>query len=311
MTHERDIERLLDHWFTDGPTEAPDRVIDVVADRIARQSQRPGWRLDWRHPVMNPALKFGAAIAAIVVIALVGFGLLRGGSTPEVAAPAATSATSPTPSPAASPSGSASACVIDTTGCAGPLTAGDHASAQFLPALSFQTPAGWENNVDIARAYRLLDTGTAPFPEIEVMSQLAIAEQNATCAAARKAGAGTAVQDFIDFLTSHPGLDVTAPTPVDVGGYQGQSVQVRLGSTWFEKCPFNESPYAFLITDTGATPTRVRGLEGIDTMYLTFLDVAGETVVVNVVGPSDKAAMDAVITAAQPVIDSMRFTPAN
>ena len=38
MTQQRDIERLLDQWFSDGPTEAPDRVIDIVADRIERQS---------------------------------------------------------------------------------------------------------------------------------------------------------------------------------------------------------------------------------------------------------------------------------
>ena len=50
MNQRRDIERLLDHWFADGPTQAPDRVLDVVADRIERQPQRPAWRLHWRHP---------------------------------------------------------------------------------------------------------------------------------------------------------------------------------------------------------------------------------------------------------------------
>ena len=42
---ERDIERLLDRWFADGPTEVADRVIDEVADRIDRQPQRPAWRV--------------------------------------------------------------------------------------------------------------------------------------------------------------------------------------------------------------------------------------------------------------------------
>ena len=41
MTHDRDIDRLLDHWFADGPTQAPDRVVDVVADRIGRQPSGP------------------------------------------------------------------------------------------------------------------------------------------------------------------------------------------------------------------------------------------------------------------------------
>ena len=48
MTADRDIERLLDPWFSDGPTEAPDRVIDRIADRIERQPQRHAWRLQRR-----------------------------------------------------------------------------------------------------------------------------------------------------------------------------------------------------------------------------------------------------------------------
>jgi hypothetical protein len=100
MTHERDIERLLDHWFSDGPNEAPDRVIDAVADRIGRQSQRPAWRLDWRHTTMTPTLKFGAAIAAVIVIGIVGFGLFRDGGDSAVGAPDA----SPTPNPTLAPS---------------------------------------------------------------------------------------------------------------------------------------------------------------------------------------------------------------
>ena len=33
MTQQRDIERLLDQWFSDGPDQAPDRVVDIVTDR--------------------------------------------------------------------------------------------------------------------------------------------------------------------------------------------------------------------------------------------------------------------------------------
>ena len=77
MTHERDIERLLDHWFTDGPDEAPDRVVDAVADRIGRQSQRPAWRLDRRPFQMSSMLKFATAVAAVGIFAILGLGLFR------------------------------------------------------------------------------------------------------------------------------------------------------------------------------------------------------------------------------------------
>ena len=41
MTSDRDIEHVLDHWFTERPTPVSDRVLDEVGDRIARQRQRP------------------------------------------------------------------------------------------------------------------------------------------------------------------------------------------------------------------------------------------------------------------------------
>ena len=76
MTHERDIERLLDHWLSDGPTQSPDRVMDVVADRIERQHQRPAWRLDWRHPKMNGYAKLAVAGTALLIVAVLGYTLL-------------------------------------------------------------------------------------------------------------------------------------------------------------------------------------------------------------------------------------------
>ena len=45
MTADRDIERLLDAWFVDGPTQVPDHVFDEAVDRVDRQPQRPAWRL--------------------------------------------------------------------------------------------------------------------------------------------------------------------------------------------------------------------------------------------------------------------------
>src|SRR6185369_6033613 len=106
MTQPRDIDRLLDQWFADGSSVAPDRVIDIVADRIERQPQRPAWRLDWRHLSMNPMAKAGVAIAAVVLIALVGYNLLPGRST-GVGGPAPTA--SPTVTPSAAPSAASTA----------------------------------------------------------------------------------------------------------------------------------------------------------------------------------------------------------
>ena len=99
MTQQRDIDHLLDQWFSDGPTHAPDRVIDVVADRIERQPQRPAWRCHLREIHVNTIVRAGAAMAAVVIVAIIGFNLLPGSG---VGGPGPT--TSPSPATSTGPS---------------------------------------------------------------------------------------------------------------------------------------------------------------------------------------------------------------
>jgi hypothetical protein len=107
MTQQRDIERLLDQWFSDGPDQAPDRVVEIVTDRIERQSQRPVWRLHGRPFPVNAYAKIAVAAAAILIAAVVGYSLLPGQSTGvggPARSPSPTASPSPTPAPTASPS---------------------------------------------------------------------------------------------------------------------------------------------------------------------------------------------------------------
>jgi len=70
MNKHSDINRVLQVWMDDGLSTMPDRVVDVVADRIGVQRQRRSWRLLRRLP-MNPIFKLGAAVAAVLVVAVV------------------------------------------------------------------------------------------------------------------------------------------------------------------------------------------------------------------------------------------------
>ena len=70
MTHERDIETLLDQWFVEGPNEVPDRVLDIVRDRIERQPQRTVWRVAWRGPEANRFALIGVAAAVVALAAI-------------------------------------------------------------------------------------------------------------------------------------------------------------------------------------------------------------------------------------------------
>jgi TRAP-type C4-dicarboxylate transport system substrate-binding protein len=99
MTHERDIDRLLDRWLGDGATEAPDRVLDVVTARIERQSQRPAWRFLLREvPVSVNARAALVAVVAVVVIAVAvaGFSAFGRISNPAVIGASPTPSSSPT-----------------------------------------------------------------------------------------------------------------------------------------------------------------------------------------------------------------------
>ena len=158
MTQPRDIERLLDQWFADGSSVAPDRIIDIVADRIERQPQRPAWRLDWRHLTMNPLAKAGVAIAAVVLIAFVGYNLLPGRSTGVGGpAPSASPTAVPTPTPSATAAPSTGNPVARRRcfrrGTRRPSTAAEPGSCAgsqrpaCRPALTFTVPAGWVNSV--------------------------------------------------------------------------------------------------------------------------------------------------------------------
>jgi hypothetical protein len=98
MTRDQDIDRVLDHWFTEGPTQMPDRFLTDTLDRIDRAPQPRLARLRTRLPVMNVTVRL-AAIAAVIVIAVgVGFVLPRLPSA-ATAVPTATPTATPTAVP--------------------------------------------------------------------------------------------------------------------------------------------------------------------------------------------------------------------
>ena len=311
MTTNRDIEHILDTWLRDGPHAVSDRVIDVVADRIEHQPQRSTWHLHLRESQVTSKLKPFAAIAAVLVIAVVGLVAIIGStSRGGVAAPGpgATPASTASPRPSAAPTGTPYACEGETTGCAGPLAAGDHAATNFLMGLTLTTPAGWVNVRDIRRTYGLKDpTGLAA--DIEVLGLNAIAEQTEACGPVSKAGVGTSVQDFISEVQTHPGLVATDPVSVEVDGFQGQSIDLVVASTWNQMCPDIDliSPVVLLLTDTGEPPGRTLGYHTDQRVRWIVLDVRGETIILELVGPVAESSFDSSVARAQPIVDSLRF----
>ena len=120
MTHERDIDRLLDRWLIDGPTEVSDRVVLDVADRIERQPQRPAWRFPRRPTIMTSSVRWAAVLVALALIAVVGFAVLGRPSDSGIVGVSPSDSSAPTDSPTTSSRLTPSA----SPGVVGPLGGG-------------------------------------------------------------------------------------------------------------------------------------------------------------------------------------------
>jgi hypothetical protein len=310
MTQPRDIDRLLDLWLSDGSSVAPDRVLDVVADRIERQPQRPAWRLDWRLLPMNPIAKAGAAIAAVVLVALIGYNLLPGptglGGTGGTPVPSVNPPPTATPAPTAAPT--AFPCEQGTP-CAGQLTAGRHTSSAFQPAIAYDVPVNWTNPRDKSNTYVLHSSG-GPDHFIGLYSHVAIPEQDATCKVTRRSGVGNGVADWVEFLTTHPGLHALDPETLTVGGYPATRVTFTVAATWTQTCPKSVGPAVITITGDGTVPAW-KDMVDDQTTSLTIVGVPGQTVIIEVQTGGAQTNQDLVWNMVKPVIDSLTFTPAN
>ena len=133
MTAHDDLDRQLNDFLRDGPSELPYQSFDAVRDRTEGTRQRVVIG-PWRLPEMNKIVIIGLGAAAVVVLVFVGtqlFGTSRGvgSGASATAEPTATEEPSPSPS-AAGPSPSP----------APPLTE-SFTSTQHGISLSY--PEGW------------------------------------------------------------------------------------------------------------------------------------------------------------------------
>lgn len=105
MTGQRDIDRVLDQWFEDGPSEIADRVLDDALLTIDHTTQRRGVLRLPRRRTMTSSMRLVAIWVAVLAIVAIGAGLFQRGGMTNVGGAASASPSLTTPSPAsASPS---------------------------------------------------------------------------------------------------------------------------------------------------------------------------------------------------------------
>jgi hypothetical protein len=103
MSAERDVTRIVRSWLRTDEHETADRILDVVLDQLDATPQRRAWWPVRRFADMNAYTKLAIGVAAVAIVAVVGFSLVPTGRD-NVAAPA-----SPSPSPSVAPSAAPSA----------------------------------------------------------------------------------------------------------------------------------------------------------------------------------------------------------
>jgi hypothetical protein len=288
MTSDRDIERVLDHWFTERPTQVADRVFDDVADRIARQRQRPEWRLQtWRFPTMSTPIKLVAVGAALLVVILGGAVFMGGGSGPVVPVPTATP--SPSPSPTASPTPSPSPSPAPRVGNG--KVQGD------LLRFSFTAPEGWSTS---GSAF----TNDLDFPGptgIGVGASGAVNVPDDPCDAIGKISDSRTAEDVVADLKARDDLVVSDAVDTTLGGLSGLRVDVEVTDDFSACAPDNWIIFA----EPDGSGYFAQGPSNL--LNLWILEAESGPIWVDIEYFAGTPAKD--LAEAQALVDSIVFTP--
>ena len=249
---------------------------------------------------MNAYAKIAVAAAAVLIVAVLGYNLLPGGST-GVGGPAPTASPTPTATPTAPPSPNAS--FEYPTG--GILPAGSHATKLFTPAFTFTVPDGWINDGDTAAAalgnlgfYSLFPDTPANRAEFartgnaaNNMSIVANLERPWFVCEAWEDNRGPTAAEMAAAVSSNEATTTTGLVDVAIGGLTGKQFDVRLDPDWTETCP-GDPPGV----DLGDQRTRA-----------IFLDHPGSRVLVIFVNSLHSADHEAFLAEAMPIIESFQF----
>ena len=302
MSADRDIERLLDTWFADGPMQVSDHAFDEAVGRLHRQRQRHAWRVSWRDSTVNAYLKPILAVAAVIVLAVGGVAFIArptGSGVGGVASPPSSPSTAPSASPSTSPSASAvfPPWYTSESNGAGILPAGSQTTKSFVPRFTFTVPEGWVNGGDEAGVYGLFPDTPANQAEFAASGGLAqeifMGPRNDpyfTCDAWEDNQGATAAE-IVAAMVANDALATSEPVDVTIGGLTGKQVDVRLDPGWTESCPGD--PPGF---DLGDGRTRA-----------ILLDTPVNGVIVIFVGSLHSAGHEAFLAEAMPIVESFQF----
>jgi hypothetical protein len=203
-------------------------------------------------------------------------------------------------------SGSATA-VPDGPAASGgqPLPAGTYSSLAFQPTATYTVPDGWERAADTAGFHQLRPFGS-DVASVVLFSRPAAAVQDAACTAVADATVGTTSTDLVKWIGERPGLTVSTPAMVTVGGLTGQMVDIGIKDGWNQSCPF-ASGLPTVPLFNGGTAGYHWVVYGDERMRLYLLDLPGGGTVGVGIDSLDPSVVDQLISQATPIVKSLQF----
>jgi hypothetical protein len=309
MNTNRDQDRTIFAWLSEGPAELADRVLDAALDEVHLTRQRPRLARPWRTERMTNLRTWAAAVAAIAVIA-VGAALvaLRPTGSSGVAGPRSSATSS-----AAASAGAAGPSAL--TGCNevlvngfefGGLQACRYRSIAYDVPLSFGDPTGsWLVVLDYPRYLQLNARNAEADQDNQVGLGIATVDRlmNQPCQPGdtitkpgttpfAPTGAGQGPTELFAWLASRK-VPFTTPKPITIGGHTGLDATVRVPAGGMPGCP------NFVYTTTvDSTPPLGQGF-GEGNWRLIALDVNGKTIAIQAWAPPERLA------AFQPFVDDL------
>jgi hypothetical protein len=202
--------------------------------------------------------------------------------------------------------------------CQGPLEPGEYRWTFSDPTINFTIHSpGWTWRFG-GGGFELIADETPPpvhqglyVPDgIYLMHDPTIASQD--CEESSEPGVGRSVSDLVAWLETAPGLVVSDPTPVTVGGLEGMRLDIEIDPGWKRTCFFSEPLPAVPLIFNGAAPLGGYHWAILPDVSLRWfiLDSEDGIIIVNVEDDPGRLSHDDLIDTATPIVESFAFSAA-
>ena len=298
--NDRQATRIVRSWIQTGVDRMPERVLDAVLDELDTTPQRRSRWPAWRSPQMPNLVKLGAVVAAVLVVALIGFQLLPadpGIGTQPTAAP------TDSPSPIASPSPTASPQALVIGADNAPLGPGIHqAAAPFGVPLTFSLDAGWTATTrqDGLFMYRTQPESFAPALTIDRVSHVFADPCHPDTGAPGPSDPPLGVDELVTALRGMTGFEVGPVADETIGGYPAKRFVLSNTITDEEAALCTGQPLDLWLGGVGNTTNQ--GSQD----QIWVVDVNGTPVAIDLVWVPTRTPPD-LVTEAEAIVRSIRF----